>query len=73
MKISEQVAALEQENERLSPLVDAMETTRATDAEEVLTLVGRMADAWENKKSLPDGIQEIIRAYRRWEKEAGNA
>jgi len=77
--LSEQVAALEQENTCLSRMVDTLGEELAaakanTGAEEVLALVGQMAEAWEPKFDvLPDGIQEIIRAYRRWEKGEGKS
>jgi hypothetical protein len=72
--ISEYILTLEQENSRLSRLVDTMgekmETAKQNPGvEEVLALVGKMANAWEPRFDvLPDGIQAIIRAYRKWEK-----
>ena len=68
--VSEYILTVEQENTRLSRLVDAMGEELAaakanTGAEEVLALVGQMANAWEPRFDvLPDGIQAIIRAYR---------
>ena len=72
--VSEYILTVEQENTRLSRLVDTMGEELAaakanTGAEEVLALVGQMANAWEPRFDvLPDGIQAIIRAYRVWEK-----
>lgn len=75
--ISEYILTLEQENSRLSRLVDTMgEKMEAAKqnpgVEEVLALVGKMANAWEpHFDSLQDGIQEIIRTYRRYENGEG--
>lgn len=75
--ISDYIKDLEDQNQRLQNMIDTMgeelEKYRhspavSTEAQEVVDLVGQMARAWAPKFDvLPDGIQELIRAYRRYQ------
>lgn len=71
MKLSEQVADLERENERLSNLVDSL-----TDQMESQNLLQQIADVVANSKekwrghyaTSPSDLQELIKLHDRYEK-----
>lgn len=75
--ISDYIKELEEQNQRLQNMIDTMgeeldkckhTPAISTEAQEVIDLVGQMARAWEIKFDvLPDGIQELIWAYRRYQ------
>lgn len=71
MSLSQQVAALERENERLSRLVDSL--TEQIESQNILQqiadVVGNSKEKWRGHyETLPSDLQELIKLHDRYEK-----
>lgn len=71
MKLSEQVSALERENQRLSNLVDQIgeQMDGQSLLQQIADVVGNSKEKWRGHyNTLPSDLQELIKLHDRYEK-----